>query len=68
VRQALGLKPHDKVTFVLEDGQVWLTRAAFTLETAYQSVRPLKQPLGDEEMSAIAKDDHAEQFARKLSR
>ncbi|GEM_PF-4954318 len=38
----------------------------FTLETAYQSVPPLKQPLSDEEISRIAKEDKAERVFREL--
>ena len=62
-----GLKPYQKVAFTIEDNQVSLRPARFTLETAYQSVPPLKQPLSDEEMSRIAKEERAERAMRKLA-
>ena len=67
VRRLLGLKPYQKVAFTIEDNQVSLRPARFTLESAYQSVPPLKQPLSDEEMSRIAKEERAERAMRKLA-
>lgn len=66
VRRLLGVKPRDKVAFVIEDGHVGLAPATFTFETAYQSVPPLSAPLSDEEMAQVAKDDKAERTMRAL--
>ena len=66
VRRLLGLKPRDKVTFTIDGTEVRLKPARFTLETAYQSVPPLRQPLSDEEISSIAKEDKAERIFREL--
>lgn len=66
VQRLLGLKPHDKVSFVVDDHEVRIRRTAFTLESAFQSVPALAQPLGDEEVSRIAKEDRVEEIARKL--
>ena len=60
VRRLLGLKPHDKVSFAIEDGEVRLQPASFTLESAYKSVPPLSRPVSDEEMSRITKEEKAE--------
>ena len=65
VRRMLGLKPRDKVAFAIDDGEVHLRSATFTLETAYQSVPPLDQPIAVEEMVRIAKEERASRFARK---
>ncbi len=57
VRHALGVKPRDKVAFVIEDGQVRVTALPFTLESAYGSVKPSATPEDFDEISRIAKDE-----------
>lgn len=68
VQRRLGLKPHDTLAFTIdsETGEVRLRRARFTLETAYQSVPALEQPLSDEDLSRIAKEDKAAHMLREL--
>ncbi len=66
VRRLLGLKPYDKVAFTIDNGEVRLKPAKFTAETVYQSVPPLNHPLSDKEMSAIAKEDKAQDTIREL--
>jgi AbrB family looped-hinge helix DNA binding protein len=66
VRRALGLKPRDKVAFTIEDGEVRLAAASFTLETAFGSVRPSRKPEDFEEVAQAAKEAKAEKTAREL--
>lgn len=67
VRRLLGLKPRDKVAFTIEDGgAVRLAAAAFSLESAYGSVKPSGNPEDFDEVSRDAKDDKAEETAREL--
>ncbi len=67
VRRLLGVKPRDKVAFKIEDGQVRLEPAAYTLESVYRSVPPLRgKRLSDEEMVRRAKDEHAAKVIRKM--
>lgn len=67
VRERLGIKPHDVITFEVSDGDVRLRPAAYTLETAYQSVPPLSRPISDDkELVRIAKEEHAARTMRKL--
>jgi len=66
VRRLLGLKPRGKVAFAIDEGEVRLVPARFTLESAYQSVPPLKRKLSDKEMITIAKEERAQQMAREL--
>lgn len=40
VRRILGLKPRQKVAFAIDNGQVRLVPASFTLEAAFGSVKP----------------------------
>src|SRR3990172_7265586 len=44
VRRLLGLKPRDKVAFTIDDDQVRLRPATFTIDTAFGSVPPKNRP------------------------
>lgn len=66
VRRLLGLQPRDKVAFAIDDGEVRLGPARFTLESAYRSVPALARPVSDEEMARIAKEERAQRAARVL--
>jgi AbrB family looped-hinge helix DNA binding protein len=66
VRRALGLHAHSKVTFILEDGEARLKPARYTLETLYGSVQPINRPEDFEELSRLARDEHALETVRRL--
>ncbi len=66
VRRLLGVKPRDKVTFRIEDGEVRLKAVAFTLEQAFGSVKPSHQPEDFEALAKIAWEDRAEEIVRKM--
>ena len=68
VRRALGVKHRDKVAFTIEDGEVRLAPASFSLESVYGSVKPSKKPEDFDELSRTAKDAKAEKTARELSK
>jgi AbrB family looped-hinge helix DNA binding protein len=51
VRDLLGLKPRDRILFAIDNGQVLLKPARFTLDSAFQSVPPF--PSGVEIEDAI---------------
>jgi AbrB family looped-hinge helix DNA binding protein len=59
VRRRLGIKPHDKVVFAIDDSQVRLIPVSFTLESAFGSVKPLNTPEDFAELSRLAKEEHA---------
>ncbi len=65
VRRVLGVKPKDKVAFQIEDGQVRLAPAKFSLETAYGSVNPLHKPEDFKEITRQAKEEHVRHSLRK---
>ena len=64
VRRMLGLRPREKVAFAIDEGQVKLLPARFTLESAYRSVPPLARPVSDKEMVRIAKEERARRASR----
>ncbi|HET8944383.1 MAG TPA: type II toxin-antitoxin system PrlF family antitoxin [Dehalococcoidia bacterium] len=66
VRRMLGLRPRDKVAFAIEEGEVRLVPARFTLESAYRSVSPLAQSVSDREMTRIAKEERARRTGKAL--
>lgn len=68
VRKVLGVKPRDKVAFTIKGGLVRLAPAAFSLETAYGSVRPFRKPEEFEEIGRAVKEAKAAETVRKLRR
>ena len=65
VRRLLGLKPRDKVAFSIEDDEVRLTPARFTLESAFGSVKPLKRR---EDFKRISREARDEKLTRERSK
>jgi len=68
VRRALGVKPHEKVTFQVEGQEVRLLPTTFTLESAYASVPRLPEQPPIEELFALAGEDHAEHVLREMGK
>lgn len=66
VRKTLGIKPREKVIFVLEDGHVSLKRPRFTIETAYGSVPPIHRDV--DAMIREAKEERAAELIEKMRR
>lgn len=66
VRRMLGVQPRDKVAFTIEGNEVRLAPAAFTLESAYGSVKSSRRPEDFERLSQAAKQAKAEETTRKL--
>ena len=67
VRRVLGVKPRDKVTFTIADGEVRLKPVAYSLESAYGSVQPSRKPEDFTELSRAARDAKAERTLQKMS-
>lgn len=59
VRRLLGLKPRDKVAFEIEDDQVRIVPAPFTLESAFASVQPATPTKDLKAISRAARDEKA---------
>lgn len=57
IRRLLGTKPRDKVSFRVENGQVHLLPARFTLATVYGSVKAKKATTDLIKASVQAKED-----------
>lgn len=67
VRRVLGLKPRDQVAFAVDNGEVRLVPAQFTLESAYGSVDPLNRSEDLEDSIHQAKAAKADKAAGSAS-
>jgi AbrB family looped-hinge helix DNA binding protein len=68
VQRLLGVGPRDKVAFTIDQDQVRLVPARFTLESAYGSVEPPTRTENFEQISREAKEEHAQRTMTKLKR
>lgn len=69
IRDELGLSPQDKVIFrVGKDSKVEIERLPMSLEEAYGSVTPLGHPQDLDTIQKTAREERAEQWAKKLSK
>lgn len=66
IRRMLGLKPKDKVSFEITDGEVKITPARFTLESAFGSVEPATTTDDFDQRIREAKEERAERTMRQL--
>lgn len=64
VRRLLGLKSRDKVVFAIDDDQVRLVPATFTLESAFGSVTPRNRPEDFKALSRAAREERARSNTR----
>jgi AbrB family looped-hinge helix DNA binding protein len=64
VRDELGLKPHDKIRFSLENGHVVLRKAYPSLEDIVGRLPPLGMPI--EEAIEQAKEERAQRLMAKM--
>lgn len=66
IRDALGIKQGDSVTFQLENDEITVKPVSSTLAEGYQSIPALKKPLTWKEMKEIIRDDVAEAYTKKF--
>lgn len=67
IRKALHLHQGDSVTLRLEDGEVKLSPAHYTLESAYGAVQPKQRPEDLEEISNRAKEQKTRETVEEFS-
>lgn len=66
IREELGISAQDKIIFRLgNDAKVEIERLPLTLEEAYGSVAPLRQPADFAELHRIAHAEREEEWARR---
>jgi AbrB family looped-hinge helix DNA binding protein len=65
VQRLLGVKPRDRVAFAIEDREVRLIPAQYTLESVGASVEPATATEDFEQIVSDAKDERAQRRARR---
>jgi AbrB family looped-hinge helix DNA binding protein len=66
IRRLLGLAPHDKVAFVVEDEQVRLTRRESVVQRTAGALKSTESPLSAEELRAAAEQVIAEDVGERM--
>ncbi len=66
VRRLLGVKPHDKVVFRIEDGRVELQPTTMSLEDTFGAVTPLQRPEDFSSQRDTAIEEHVRRAVRKM--
>jgi AbrB family looped-hinge helix DNA binding protein len=64
MRDTLGLQPHDKIRFSLENGHVRLRRAYPSLREIVASIPAIEVPM--EAWDEIIQDEAAQRYAKKF--
>lgn len=67
IRRMLRLKPHDKVAFTIEDGEVRIVPVAFTAASAFSSIEPVDESHDFDDQIRQAKVERAERTIRSMS-
>ncbi|HMN27848.1 MAG TPA: AbrB/MazE/SpoVT family DNA-binding domain-containing protein [Caldilineaceae bacterium] len=65
IRTKLGVKPKDKVTIRLDQGDVKVAPVKATVDSIYQMGGALETPLSDKEMVQIAQEEQAQRVAHE---
>ena len=66
IRKALGLKPKDKVAFVLKQGEVMLEPSSSTLKAGFGAVKPRRKPEDFKELRGKAREWVAQKAEEKM--
>lgn len=65
MREALGVKPRDKVAFKLEGKEIKIVPVGSPIEASFQAVPALKTSISLEEMTEVAAQEHARHVAQE---
>lgn len=65
IRELLGIKPKDAVTFRIDEGGVKIIPVRSALAASFMAVPALKNSLSIEQVTAIAAEEHAQEAARE---
>jgi len=63
LRKSVGIEPGDKVVIEVEDGEIVVRRSAKSWRDSYRSIPAVEHPVTLEEMTEIAADEHAADWA-----
>ena len=66
IRQSLGLKPRDRVAFILEDGVARIMPVKSTLEAGFGAVEPKVRPEDFKELRRMAMEEVAQRALEEV--
>lgn len=66
IQRLLGVRPRDRVSFAIEDGQVRLLPSRHSLESILGTVQPLSADDDFERLIKAAKEERAERLVAEL--
>ena len=68
IRNYLGLKSKDKIAFKINNGNVQVSPAKYTLESVYGIIKTLNKPEDYKELKKIALDEHAQKVIEEMKK
>jgi AbrB family looped-hinge helix DNA binding protein len=66
IRRLLGLEPHDKVVFRVEDGKVEMQAVNLSLRDAFGAVKPIERPENFRKLRDEAIEEHVQKVVREM--
>lgn len=66
IRNLLGLKAKDKVAFSIDEGNIRLAPAKYTLENVFGVVKPLNKPEDFKKLKQIAIKEHVKKVIEEM--
>ena len=68
IRNLLGLKAKDKVAFSIDEGNIRLAPARYTLENVFGVVKPLNKPENFKKFKQIAIKEHVKKITEEMKK
>ena len=68
IRNLLGLKAKDKIAFSIDEGNIRLAPAKYTLETVYGVVKPINKPEDFKKLKQIAIKEHVKKVIEEMKK
>ena len=68
IRHLLGLKAKDKVAFSIDEGNIRLAPAKYTLENVFGVVKPINKPEDFKKLKQIAIKEHVKKVIEEMKK
>ena len=68
IRHLLGLKAKDKIAFSIDEGNIRLAPAKYTLENVFGVVKPINKPEDFKKLKQIAIKEHSKKVIEEVGK
>jgi len=68
IRNLLGLKAKDKIAFSIDEGNIRLAPAKYTLENVFGVVKPINKPEDFKKLKQIAIKEHVKKVIEEMKK